>query len=187
MVAWNPDNTTGWMQFAPLYFNGSTPFGIGNVFMTYSYRKNVGPTLNWIQIAEDYVVCVLDTRMGEFSGWMGSHGYDFSWNGQPYWSHIGYSSDLGGGQFPSFENLCSFDFDFPPFVIDPWDGLDMEHHASIQTGDSGGPFFGWWPGEPWPRAVSVQSAQDNNPAGPNWAGGGDPMINLIIQARSDFP
>jgi V8-like Glu-specific endopeptidase len=195
VVVWNSDNTAGWLQFAPSYFNGNTPFGVANAQLTYFYQKNPDRLTN-IQIAEDYVVCVLDQPLGNVTGWMGSRDYSEDWNNTGYWAHIGFSADLGGGVEPSYQSNVSFDDADPAIDLDPGDvlgepvgtpGLDMQHHASITFGDSGGPFFGWWPQEPWPRVVGVQSAQDDKPQGPNWAGGGDPMVRLIQQARSEHP
>ena len=45
---------------------------------------------------EDYVVLVLDRRMGDTCGWMGSRTYSDSWDGGSYWRHIGYPGDLAG-------------------------------------------------------------------------------------------
>jgi len=38
--------------------------------------------------------------------------------------------------------------------------------------------------EPWPRAVAVQSSQNSTE---NNGSGGQDMVDLIIQARSDHP
>lgn len=184
IVVWNGDGTAGWLQFASSYFNGSTPFGVANAQLTYFYQKNAPPTLNDTQIAEDYVVCVLDQRLGDITGWMGSRVYTEDWDDVGYWSHVGYSADLGGSQEPSFQNQVSFNDADHPGIFGTGDGLDMEHHASITFGDSGGPFFGWWDGEVGPDVVGVQSAQDPSE---NWAAGGDPMVRLIQQAQSDNP
>jgi hypothetical protein len=61
---------------------------------------------------------------------------------------------------------------------------ELFQQADVWPGQSGGPFFGWWSGEPWPRVVGVQSAQ--NPQ-TNLAGAGNDIPSLVIQARSDFP
>ena len=49
-----------------------------------------------------------------------------------------------------------------PVALDGDDAQDdehetMEHRGEVWPGQSGGPYFGWWEGEPWPRVVSVQS------------------------------
>jgi len=60
----------------------------------------------------------------------------------------------------------------------------MRHRADVIPGQSGGPMFGWWDGEPWPRAVADQSWQN---ASRNGASGGSQMIDLIIRARNEHP
>jgi len=69
-----------------------------------------------------------------------------------------------------------------------WYELDsheaMSHSADVWPGQSGGPMFGWWTGEPWPSAVAVQSTQNSDE---NKASGGQDLVDLILQARSDFP
>ncbi len=194
LVQWNGDNTAGAVQFAPMYHGGTLPFGTANAQLTYSYRK-VGDNANDADVAEDYVVCVLDQRLGDRLGWMGAKTYTEDWDDGTYWAHVGYSADLGGGQLPSFQNQISFeDADHPGPIgfiidIDSGDGLDIETEtASVTHGDSGGPFFGWWDGESYPSVVAVMSAegyleQDND----NWAGGGSPMVHLILQARAEYP
>ena len=66
---------------------------------------------------------------------------------------------------------------------DPTDE-DALHQADVFPGQSGGPIFGWWSGEPWPRVTAVQSAQ--NPT-TNLAGAGNDIPDMVIQALKDFP
>jgi hypothetical protein len=47
---------------------------------------------------------------------------------------------------------------------------------------SGSAVFGFWSGEPY--AIGVASAQG---LGKNWIGGGDDMVDLVIEARDDHP
>ena len=49
------------------------------------------------------MVVVLDRRIGDITGWMGSRTYDDSWDGGNYWSHIGYPGDISGGSRPTFQ------------------------------------------------------------------------------------
>ncbi len=187
LVVWNNDNTTGWLQFAPQYFNGSTPFGVANAVQTYFYRK-VGMPSGEYDVAEDYVVCVLDRRLGESLGWMGSKTYTEDWDDLDSFCHVGYSSDLGGGNVPSFQDHVSFeDADNPGFMDWSNDGLDIETEtASLTPGDSGGPFFGWWSNAPY--VVSVTSAEGTLELDKdNWAGGGWQLPTTVNKARSDFP
>jgi hypothetical protein len=62
----------------------------------YAYKKVVGPSLDVDEQRQDYVVIVLDTRLGDVCGWMGSRTYSDDWDGGKYWRHVGYPGDLAG-------------------------------------------------------------------------------------------
>jgi V8-like Glu-specific endopeptidase len=180
MMTWNPDNTVNQVTFTPSYFDGNAPFGNSGIVHWYAYEKVVGPNLSGDDIEQDYVVLVLSNRLGDLCGWMGTRGYSDSWDGLTDWSHIGYPGDLTGGARPSFQNGISIN---STAGNDPTDE-ELLHRADVWPGQSGGPFFGWWSGESWPRVIGVQSAQ--NPQ-TNLAGAGNDIPNLVIQARNDFP
>ena len=118
--------------------------------------------------------------MGAITGWMGSRTYDDSWDGGIYWSHIGYPGDLNSGTRPSFEGSISLNGD----DNQPETNQAIYHLGDVWPGQSGGPFFGWWSGEPWPRVVGDQSWQN---ASTNGASGGSYMVDMVIRARTDFP
>ena len=187
VVPWGPNNTAGAMTFTPLYFGGSAPFGVANVTKIYWWLQNNPPTLTDNQVAFDYVVCVLDQYMGNVTGYMGSRGYDPNWDGGAYWGHVGYPQDLGGGQDPIFIGYQSF-IDTESESSGGHDAYLIDHDIDVIPGQSGGPYFGWWSGEPWPRVVGIQSIQQHNgPTGPNGCGGGNPLSDLINYARANDP
>jgi V8-like Glu-specific endopeptidase len=179
MMTWNADNTVNQVTFTPSYFGGSAPFGNSGIIHWYAYRKVVGPILSVDDTEEDYVVLVLNNRLGDICGWMGTRGYDSGWNGLADWDHIGYPQDIAGGTEPTFQNAIAID--------STTGGSDDEYlaqKADVIPGQSGGPFFGWWAGESWPRVVGVQSGQNSST---NSAGGGNDIPNLVNRARTDFP
>ncbi len=179
-MVWNPGNSCGWVRFRPSYFDGSAPFGEAWAIRWYAYRKVVGPSLSTAESREDYVVLVLDRRIGDTCGWMGSRTYSDSWDGGAYWRHIGYPGDLAAGQRPSYERDISLD----------GEGSDSNshkrawHQGDVWPGQSGGPFFAWWSGESWPRVVAVQSGQQSSN---NLAAAGSRLVNCIITSRNDYP
>ena len=179
MMTWNPDNTVNQVTFTPSYFGGSAPFGNSGIIHWYAYRKVVGPNLSVADVEEDYVVLVLNNRLGDICGWMGSRGYDSGWNGLAAWDHIGYPQDIAGGAQPTFQGGLPIDN-----TLGGSDDEYLAHKADVIPGQSGGPFFGWWAGESWPRVVGVQSGQNSST---NSAGGGNDIPNLVNQARTDFP
>jgi V8-like Glu-specific endopeptidase len=178
IIQWNSNGTAGWVRVRPAYFAPSAPFGDAWAVRTYFKYKVSGPTIDFIEGMYDYVVCVLDRRIGDWTGWLGAKGYTDAWDGGAYWAHVGYPGDLTGGNRPTFQGGISLD--------GVWWELDsheaMSHLADVWPGQSGGPFFGWWSG--WPYAVGLQSSQNSSE---NNASGGQDMVDLILRARSDFP
>jgi V8-like Glu-specific endopeptidase len=179
MMTWNPDNTVNQVTFTPSYYNGNAPFGNAGIIHWYAYRKVVGPTLSVADTEEDYVCLVLDQRLGDLCGWMGTIGYDTSWNGLTDWDHIGYPGDLGGGTEPSFQGSIAINW-----TVGGSSDEYLAQQADVWPGQSGGPFFDWFDSNPWPSVVGVQSAQNSST---NSAGGGNDIPNMVNQARSDFP
>ena len=182
-IGWitNPDPyVAGWIKFMPSYFDSSTPFGTAWGTHIYWQEQVFPPNIEGTEDRHDYVVVVLDRPMGELTGWMGSRSYTDDWDGGIYWSHIGYPQDISKGTRPVFVGSFALDGD------DSQDDSNeaMYHTADVAPGQSGGPMFGWWQDEPWPRAVADQSWQN---ATTNGASGGSQMVDLIIRARNEHP
>lgn len=166
-----------WVRFTPSYFDGDAPFGESYGVHIYWYVKEDGDGfISGTETDFDYVVVVLDHRIGESTGWMGARHYNDDWDSLNVWSHMGYPGDLNSGQRPIF---------ISPFKLDGTDddAQDMLHKADVFPGQSGGPMFAWWDGDVGPRAVAVQSYQN---ASNNGASGGRSLRNLVAQARTDF-
>ncbi len=188
VINWGPNNTAGWVRFTPLQFDTSAPFGVAWVTRIYWWQQvNGGDGVSSNEAAFDYVVCVLDRRLGETTGWMGSRGYSSSWNGGAYWAHVGYPGDLGSSTRPTFHGDGVID----STVSESSGGrtsLRMMHRNDYWFGQSGGPAFGWWANEPWPRVVGIYSAVNwGGPGGDNANGGGNPLPELINHARTVEP
>lgn len=178
IIDWQPNNTTGWLKFTPAYYNGSAPFGVAWGRLTYYKFKVTPPTVDSTEIQYDYTVVVLDRKIGNTTGWLGSKSYTDAWDGGKYWSHVGYPGDKTGTQRPTFEKNIALD----GASILPDAHEYMTHKADVWPGQSGGPFFGWWDGKPY--AVAVQSA--HNPSD-NFASGGSDLVDLVIRARNENP
>ena len=179
-VIWNADGTSGWLRFTPSYFDGNEPFGHADAIHWYAYRKVTPPDIDPDEARFDYAVLVLNARLGDTVGFIGSRGYDDSWDGSPYWTHVGYPGDLAGGKRPCYQASIALDGS----DTEPDTNEEITHKGDVWPGQSGGPFFAWWSGEPWPRAVAVQSWQNTSA---NGASGGSYIPNLINLARSEFP
>jgi hypothetical protein len=159
---------------------------------TYSYEQ-LSSVNGEYDIAEDYVVCVMDRRIGDELGWLGSKTYDDDWDGGAYWAHVGYPDDIGGGAQPVYEGGFSIKNSWSPGFFETGSRLDMETFASLTNGDSGGPVFGYWSDGLY--VVGVVSAggsldpvvTDLTIRTANWAAGGSEMPDLVNQARGDYP
>jgi hypothetical protein len=188
VIDWGPNNTAGWVKFTPLLFDTSEPFGFAYATRIYWWQQvNPADQIQSNEAAFDYVVCVLDQRLGDVTGWMGSRGYSTDWDGDAYWGHVGYPNDMGSGKRPIFQGSCVMD----STVTESSGGRDafrIMHRNDVIPGQSGGPYFGWWDGEPWPRVIATQSAENwGEKGGPNAAGGANPLPDLISFARNAEP
>jgi V8-like Glu-specific endopeptidase len=178
VIDWQPNNTTGWIKFTPMYYNGSAPYGTAFGIKTYYKYKVTGPTIDSTEGQYDYTVIVLDRLIGNSTGWLGAKSYTDSWDGKPVWTHAGYPFDLTGTQRPTYQTGIALDGDAG--TTD--DHESMNHKADVYPGQSGGPFWGYWGGQPY--AVATQSAQNTNN---NMASGGANLLDLVNRARTEFP
>jgi len=179
VIDWSapPGFAADWVRFTPSYFDGNAPFGEAYGAHIYWYVQEDGD--GFISGNEgdfDYVVVVLDRRLGETTGWMGARGYNDDWDSLAAWSHMGYPADLNSGQRPTWQG---------GFRVDGTDAAAQSilHQADVFPGQSGGPMFGFWDGDVGPRAIAVQSWQTSTN---NGASGSMDMRDLVVQARSEF-
>lgn len=189
-VNWDDGSgNVGWIKFSPGYDGGNGPWGEFYATQVISWNRAIGG-LSDLETAFDYVVLVMNERVGDMVGWPGYRRYSDDWNGGSFWQHIGYPGDLAGVERPSFQDDCiittSAEHD-----LNGQDGLVLGHFNDTTGGHSGGPVWGWWEGEEWPRVVGVCSAEASTPAfntsGDNEFGGGDALSALIAYARSEYP
>jgi V8-like Glu-specific endopeptidase len=193
-IQWNSDNTAGWVRFRPAYYNGSAPFGEAWATRVISWMK-VTPAdgLTDLETAFDYVVCVLDSRMGDIVGYPGYRTYASGWNGGSYWQHMGYPDDLSRGERPSFQDNAIIS-SVQTQSTSGQEGYVLGHFNDVVDGHSGGCVWGWWTGEPWPRVVGVHSTSPfvcpsapTDTSGDNEFGGGPALSSLSSWARSNYP
>jgi peptidoglycan hydrolase-like protein with peptidoglycan-binding domain/V8-like Glu-specific endopeptidase len=181
-IKWNSDGSAGSVKFTPAYFDGGVgPFGDAMGIRIYNMKKVDGSDLiDRDEARSDYVVVVLNSRLGDVTGWMGSRTYSDSWDGDALWNHVGYPFDLNSGQRPTFQPSISLDGAF----FDSDSRKRIFHKGDVFGGQSGGPFFAWWKGETYPSVVAVQSSEKSSE---NLASGGSDLVTLIAKARTDFP
>ena len=189
-IAWK-DNGAGWVKFTPAFYNRDAPFGIAwATRVIYWTRVDGSDGLSNTETAFDYVVLVLDRNMGDLTGYPGYRTYNSSWNNGNYWQQLGYPSDLSGGQRPAFFGGGAIT-SVESHNTAGQQGLVLGHFMDTVGGHSGGPYWGWWDDEPWPRVVGDDSTSPSTPgtgtAGDNEAGGGPALSALISWARTNYP
>lgn len=188
-INWTNDGA-GWVKFTPSFYNGSAPFGIAwATHVIYWDRVDGSDGLSNLETAFDYVVLVLDRNIGDLTGYVGYRTYNATWNNGDYWQQLGYPSDLSGGQRPAFFGSGAIT-SVESRSTAGQEGFVLGHFMDTVSGHSGGPCWGWWGDEPWPRLVGSHSASPNRPgsrtAGDNEAGGGPALSALISWARANW-
>ena len=182
-VDWTPPPgyDADWLTFTPAYYDGTAPFGSTYATHVYYVKKdNNDGFSNGDEDQYDYTVLVLNDRIGDRTGWLGTRRYTDAWDPLAAWWHIGYPQDLTSLERPTFQSW---------FTINGDDNQDdaheaIYHEADVFPGQSGGAVFGFWTGDVGPRAVAVQSWQNTTT---NGASGGGDLVDLAIRARSEFP
>ena len=185
MLPWNSIAAgSWWMRFVPAYYNGVSLFGSS----VYSYVSDCkGYNTSGDVTGYDFGVCRLYTPLGNSLGYFGYNGYDDDWEDDPYWTLLGYPSAVAAGQKPSYQTSISV-------IDDDGDsngGLEIESEADVTPGNSGGPFFGWWNGDP--RLIGVISGEEEEYSFPfsidkvNVAAGGSGFTNLMAWGRTHWP
>jgi V8-like Glu-specific endopeptidase len=188
VVVWKAASA-GWMKFTPAAFGGATPFGQAWAERVIYWKKNSN-RMNDDETAFDYVVVVLDSPMGDLTGYAGYRTFDSAWLSGNYWQSLGYPGDIGGGTKPSFANSGAIS-SANAFSFNGQSGLLLGNFIDYMPGQSGGPYWGWWGSEPWPRVIGTQSTLPDRPSkdepGDNEGGGGSALTTLIDYARSNYP
>jgi len=188
-IDWLSGGGAGWVKFSPAYYNGNGPWGEYYATRVIYWNKAQGG-LSDLETAFDYVVLVMNDYIGNQVGYPGYRTYSDSWNGDSVWQHMGYPGDLTSTQRPAFQGTCTISSTSSQ-SLSGQTGNVLGHFNDITGGHSGGPVWGWWSGEAWPRVVGVQSAEASTPAfntsGDNEFGGGPALSSLISWARSNYP
>lgn len=182
-----------WLTFTPGYFDGSGPWGDIAATRVIYWLQAPGQ-LSDQQTAFDYVVLVMEERIGDIVGYPGYRTYDDDWNGGQYWQYIGYPGELASGERPAFQGngvVSSAGEE----SLSGQTGYVMGHFNEFTPGQSGGIVWGWWGDEPWPRVVGVGSTigstavqqPTGSTTGDNEYGGGPALSALISWARTNYP
>jgi hypothetical protein len=169
------------MLFVPGYYDGSSVVGSGaNSWVSDVRGWNTGDKV----AANDISVLRLYDPLGDQLRFFGTKVYDRAWQDGNYWTLVGYPSAVTSER-PSFQNGI-------PVLDNDADGdaMELEHHADVTGGDSGGPFFGTWP-DGFPYAIGTVSGGQTITGGGdednNISAGGLALVNLAIWAQTNWP
>jgi V8-like Glu-specific endopeptidase len=178
----NPSPGQWKMRFTAGMYNGSPVDGPGAVSYVSDFHGYLGGVSG-----VDYAVLRLYEPLGVHLGYYGWKTYDSAWTGGDYWWLAGYPFDIAGAASPSYQSgIAVLDQD------SDGGGLEIEHHGDIASGDSGGPFWGFW--DEGPYVVGTCSGHETV-GGPSWTGGednniaagGDALSSLLHWARATWP
>jgi V8-like Glu-specific endopeptidase len=186
-------SSAGWVTFTPGYFDGSGPWGEISANRVI-YWNQAPSVLTDQETAFDYVVLVMNERIGERIGYPGFRTYHNSWNRGSFWQYIGYPGELSSGERPAFQGdgvISSAQNE----GMSGQTGKVLGHFNEFTPGQSGGAAWGWWGSEPWPRVVGVGSTigstavqvPTGSTVGDNEYGGGPALSSLISWARANYP
>ncbi|MDX1478800.1 MAG: trypsin-like peptidase domain-containing protein [Saprospiraceae bacterium] len=181
------------LTFTPAYFDGSGPWGTISATRVIYWLRAPG-SLTDAQTAFDYCILVLADRIGDIVGYPGYRTYHDAWNGGSYWQSIGYPGELSSGERPAFQGGGVIS-SVQDFGMSGQTGFVLGHFNDFTPGQSGGPVWGWWGSEPWPRVVGVGSTigstavvpPHGSTTGDNEYGGGPALSTLISWARTNYP
>lgn len=156
---------------------GTTTQAVAFDAVAIAYTKIEGDSASSNVLDEDYAVLVTNERLGDRFGWLGTKEYDSGWDGDSFWSTMGYPVN---SLFPVFQQPHWLD-------EDAWDfgsGRAMTTSADVISGLSGSPMFADWPDGTFAAAVM---SSDDPPENENWCAGGSDILRLVNFARSEHP
>jgi V8-like Glu-specific endopeptidase len=171
-----------WMTFTPNFDSSNifmAPFGSSNVS---DLRRYADESDSAYVVGHDFMLCRLYEPLGQRLGYLGCTTFDDSWRGLQVWDNIGYPGDVGGGSRPAVQFNQSMEDDF-----EDDGGQYMETEASLNKGNSGGPFFAWFTDGQVRLCAVVSSSYSFGDDRDNALAGGDDMVRLIDWGRTNWP
>lgn len=176
MVPWNG----GWINFVPDDF-----LGMGSLYgpnVSSAAVEARGYNTNQSLTGYDWAILKLAQPLGDMIGYMGYNGYSDDWQDQAWWTVVGYPSGAG----PMWQGGISINDDDE----DSNGGQELESETADTTdGNSAGPIFAWWGGDP--RIIGVVSGQETEQVvlqshQDNVFAGGPGLHDLIAWGRSNW-
>jgi V8-like Glu-specific endopeptidase len=181
-VDWSTSNP----ERIDVHLTGTTAAATAFDTAAYAFTQITGPDVGVTNLDEDYAVLIVNERLGDRFGFLGTKTYDSSWDGDNVWSTMGYPGDVplgAGGLHPTFQTGKNLD-------EDEWDlgsARAMTTSADQMPGQSGSPMFGTWDDGPYVVAVMSSHGVVWASGTENWCSGGSDLGRLVKQARDENP
>eukprot|EP00770_Monocercomonoides_exilis_P010785 MONOS_10732.1-p1 / transcript=MONOS_10732.1 / gene=MONOS_10732 / organism=Monocercomonoides_exilis_PA203 / gene_product=endopeptidase / transcript_product=endopeptidase / location=Mono_scaffold00499:11864-15556(-) / protein_length=527 / sequence_SO=supercontig / SO=protein_coding / is_pseudo=false len=187
-IPWTSKGGAEWITFTPAYYRSEEPFGSCGVENVLVYVKISGAMTN-LQSAFDQAILVLKEPLGEKAGYVGYTTFQRDWLGKPYWYNVGYPIELQQSGVPVISSEGSIDF-MDEYSIQSWKSYLLGTFIDMTSGHSGGPVWGFFGDEDFPRVVALISSESatkgNDKDGDNNLSGGPALTHLINYAREQY-
>lgn len=169
-MPWGNPNAS--IQFIPAYRKGQIDERFGDAWVERyrGVRRGEGEADE-----HDFVICKLNWRIGDRTGWMGSWAWS---NEDPYfagnWISVGFPASFMGGEIPAVE---------APVSVEDMDGggdfFEIETDDFTSGGWSGGPLWGWIDDQP--RVIGIASGTEKDFLDPTRSvfAGGLHLVDLV--------
>lgn len=168
-MPWETNDSS--IRFVPAYRSGNdVRFGHAYVDEWFGIRHPEGTATGL-----DYVICKLNWRIGERTGWLGSWYFaneDRYYQGS--WFSVGYPGSFLEGERPAVEFFATVED-----IDNDGAGLEIETDNFTDPGWSGGPLWGWINNQP--RVIGICSGKDKDFLDPTRSvfAGGKLMVALV--------
>ena len=172
-VAWSSSDS----EMIEVHRAGTVTQAVAFNTVALAYTQIEGDAASSDVLDEDYAVLVTNERLGDRFGWLGAKEYDSGWDGDTFWSTMGYPASSVS---PVFQQSQWLDED----ALDFGSGRAMTTSADLLPGQSGSPMFATW--DDGPYVVAVMSS-DDPPENENWCAGGSDLPSLVQFARDNHP
>ncbi|KAK2944808.1 putative trypsin-like peptidase domain-containing protein [Blattamonas nauphoetae] len=187
-IPWKSDGSIDRIRFLPAYYHKTAPLGYSDVERVFAFTQNSN-AIDAMQAAFDYACLKLQKPFGVEMGFFGTTEFDPNWINRTDWTNVGYpqpDTGLKDGVLPFIQDsghLLSMD----SVPIGPLTSHFYTTSFDLTRGHSGGPVYGWFPDEDFPRILAVVSSEshptEHAPQGQNHLSGGPAMAFLVNYAR----
>ncbi|KAH7826186.1 putative peptidase S1 family protein [Monocercomonoides exilis] len=188
-IPWNDDGSIDRIRFLPGFYKKHAPFGYADVKTVYSLTRN-GGKINAVQAAFDVSCLKISKKLGKKAGYAGTVQWKREWEERSDWFNVGYPQPEHGfdeGITPLIQEQGNVTF-VKEYTIGSLTSYLMKTTFDLTRGHSGGPIFGFFDGEEYPRVAAVVSSENpaskSNPHGRNNLSGGESLSFIVGYARS---